>query len=477
MVPTCFLFRDASAIGKIDNEDGADQEKPIPNNPIEGLYKKLLIALEDNKIRNKEFGPDGKPFRFISERRKDPVACRPYTPLHGLRVSLITALARGGMRLDLLMGLAGHTRLVMTIYYRQFDNEELSEEVQRAQENLVRRADELTISSLKSRAYEDLPKSVVADEEGLRVGLPRNPNDRNAAGWERQLGGWCIMGGNTSSPTAEENMATGGCFNGGAKLDGNNSRQSRFASVRPKCCMEGKCRWFVSRPEYILEIRAKIRLLLENLHSAQRQLAEAEDKLMALKREKIRAEREGKPFIHHPEYVRSDQVRAKLSAQVDELLTGIGNCSDLADRVTSIAMIDEKGPAAQLVAQGTAEDLKWAIEPVSDLLALSGICLDAEVYPELVHDAETAILRRSQLIDAKLLESGEHALLTRLNVSEQLHVGNRLLRELGLPLDGRLKTAVAMIEGGSVPAVSAALLNAAGKIAEVAKPLKQLLET
>ena len=230
--PTCFLFRDASVQGKPVKQDAStdNERKPLPDGKVIYLWFKLLCALEDRITAL------GEQLHFVKRdrQRSSPGV---YYPLHALRVSLITAFADAGMGLDILMRIAGHTRLVMTIYYRKLNSFQLNQAIRAAQENLTKRADELTVQWLKGKAYEDLPSYVVANEDGLKAALPRNPNDRNPAGWERQLGGWCLMGGNIV-PTTTDHNSSGGCYNGGMLIKEVKTRRNRiYAGVHPKACI------------------------------------------------------------------------------------------------------------------------------------------------------------------------------------------------------------------------------------------------
>ena len=110
--PTCFLFRDASARQKRQG----DETKPISDNAIDCLWTRLLTILEHKKKESGETDADGKAVRLIRIHRKEISKSTPFFPLHSLRVSWISNLADAGMKLDLMLKLVGHTRMVMTIY-------------------------------------------------------------------------------------------------------------------------------------------------------------------------------------------------------------------------------------------------------------------------------------------------------------------------------------------------------------------------
>lgn len=450
--PTCFLFRDAAAQGK---QSDNDEQKPISTIRAEGLWVKLLAAFEERQAAAGHRDASGQLLKFIKTRRKNLSASTPYFPLHALRVSLITAFADGGMGLEVLMRLAGHTRLVMTIYYRKLNAWQLNSAMKTMQENLAARADALTVEWLKGKSYADLPNHVAVDDESIRAALPQDPAQRNPVGWERQLGGWCLMGGNTVSTTSDDNRC-GGCFDGGKPIREAQSKRHRVhAPVRPKACIEENCRWFVSRPEYVLEIKAKMDLLVANLSITQRKFDSVEEQRVALERDKLRKEQEGVAFERGEEYNRVLRISDKMAADVNYLLTAIGNCARLVDRVLAIATADSPGDdsagvsSTKLVAQGRQADVKWAFEDVdSELLHLSGVCLNAEVFPELEVESTAAAVRRGQMLDSALQKDGQPMLFATLSPEQQLRLGNRFTHELAKAFNGDWGAAInGLVEG------------------------------
>jgi hypothetical protein len=475
--PTCFLFRDAASRLK---QTRNDERKPITMIRIEGMWVKLLAAYEDKLAVAGVRDASGQALKFLKLRRKNLSVSTPYFPLHALRVSLITAFADGGMGLEVLMRLAGHTRLVMTIYYRKLNTWQLNSAMKQAQESLAARADALTIEWLKGKSYTDLPNYVAVDNDSLRAALPSDPLMRNAAGWERQLGGWCLMGGNTV-PTSSDDKRCGGCFDGGSPIREAKSKSHRVhGPVRPKACIEENCRWFVSRPEYILEIKAKMDLLATNYGAAQRKFEETEAQRVTLEREKLRIERvkheneksgngaASPVFDRHDEYNRLLRISDKAATDRDYLLRAIGNCARLVDRVLALAISGESdtpgGGLTKLVAQGQEADLKWAFTDVdNELLQLSGVCLNAEVFPELETESEPAAVRRGQLLDLALQKGGQPLVFAKLSPDQQLRLGNRFTHELAKAFNGDWGAAISgLLEGTSGVLANTALTHALG---------------
>jgi hypothetical protein len=114
--------------------------------------------------------------------------------------------------------------------------------------------------------------------------------------------------------------------------------------------------------------------------------------------------------------------------------------------------LDAPSDGTQLVAAGSAMDVQIRFEETeSELLQLSGVCRDAEVYPDL--SPGKAVLRRSQILDAMFHREGLAPGLMFLSEDQQLRLGNAIMRRLGQQADadnpeiGERK-AIALIDSG-----------------------------
>lgn len=507
---TCFLFRDASSRGKSTRED---ERKPIVEAKIANMWSKLLETLEADEARSGVRAPGATPLLFIKSRSEDGSPSGLHYPLHALRVSLITGLAAGGMKLETLMHLAGHTRLVMTIYYIKQTAFQINEEMREAAKRQVTDEAKQTQAWLMSLSYENLPRYVIANEAGLRASIPRNPKDRSAVQLERHLGGWCLMGGNVAQ--IAENRHIGGCFNGGQMIgeeEGRKEKGSRhkrqllWTSVRPKACIEGRCRWFVTRPGFILEIRARMDLLATNLSLAQERRDKAEVAVRDLEAEfhraEVTAEAEkenlktmGKhaeaasvtvPWTKQEELERARQWEDRAAQEVHEILTGIDNGVRLVDDIFALMAREAQSgaaPSSPLIAQGSPADVAqalshadnamfsaanlsadtevhfsltvpkakiqeraWSFEPASELEQLSRVCFNAVDYPELESASYGSLVRRTQVFEQTLEDKGFSAKFARLPPEVQLRLVNKLMEELAGPYGGNLSVAIKHME-------------------------------
>lgn len=126
----------------------------------------------------------------------------------------------------------------------------------------------------------------------------------------------------------------------------------------------------------------------------------------------------------------------------------IRRCFDLIDKAAKA----NQGSKQQIVAVGALQDLKMVFEETSsELLQLSGICQDAELYPN--ENAGESIVRRSQILDSALYRNGVQPIFMTLHKDEQLRIGNRFMDHLSIlsqpenPELG-LRQVVGMIESG-----------------------------
>ncbi|WP_318472828.1 gamma-mobile-trio integrase GmtZ, partial [Photobacterium leiognathi] len=112
---SCFLFRDARA------KKQADRSKPVQDVSIGILWYKLLHQLEQQLLASGDTLSDGTALRLVHDYGEDYNAIKTKTefPLHSLRVSLITCyIMDAKLPLPVVSKLlAGHSRIIMTVYY------------------------------------------------------------------------------------------------------------------------------------------------------------------------------------------------------------------------------------------------------------------------------------------------------------------------------------------------------------------------
>lgn len=446
MPNTCFLFRDAAA-----HDD--DKYKPIIDDTLFSLWYRLLRDLEQRCTRRGEAAIEGKPLRFVV----DNTSRTTLYPLHSLRVSLLTCLAVDAeVPLVVLSKLvAGHSRVIMTLYYTKIGVRQMTHVLNAASEKLTQTAEAGLKRFLAEAEYDELTRGAVINNlDGVKAALAVQPGDRNPAGWMARSYGLCLVGGNTSPD--EFNGKIGGCLNGGDLLRSNTKDASNnvYAPVPGGAGNCIRCRWFITEPRYIDALRAHFNNLSYHLTEATKVAKGYEIKLEALKAKRYQAELADVPFTEQAELLRVSTLWESAITKTDDLGNDLIATFRLIKRCFKLIEEPESSKCGkqQLVAVGGLQDLKMIFEDTqSELLQLSGICEDAELYPN--ENPGEAIVRRSQLLDSALYREGVQPVFMTLSKDEQLRLGNRFMEHLSIlaqpdnPQQG-LRQVVGMIESG-----------------------------
>lgn len=423
MPPACFLFRDAAL-------SGDDRAKPLGGRCVDTLWYRLLAELEQRCAVRGETLADGKPQKFISPDR----AWVTLFPLHSLRVSLLTCLALDAqVPLVVLSKLvAGHSRIMMTLYYTKPGIARMTRMLNEASKKLDTTAPEALQLFLAEATYGQLAdRTVCNSSESIRIAIPEREADRNPVGWMPRHHGMCLVGGNTSP--SEGNTQIGGCYNGGPLIAKNKvvPRQNTYSAVPggPGNCV--RCRWFVTEPRYIDALRAHFNNVSYHLAEAAKEAKVHEETLGKVKARRYAAEQAQAVFTEQADYLKSERLWESSLANVDQLANDLTATYRLIRRCMALIEGDrEKATnAQQLVAVGGLHDLHVAFEDTqSELLQLAGVCLDAELYPD--ESPGKAIVRRSQFFDSALYREGVQPVFLTLSESEQLRLGNRFITHL-----------------------------------------------
>lgn len=445
MPDTCFLFRDAAAHDE-------DKHKPILDDPLYSFWYRLLNELECRCASRGETAIEGKPLRFVEQNSRRTTLY----PLHSLRVSLLTCLAVDAeVPLVVLSKLiAGHSRVIMTLYYTKIGVRQMTQALDAASEKLELSAEVGLKRFLAEREFDELTRGIVVNNiDGLKAAVAIQPGDRNPAGWMARSYGMCLVGGNTSS---DESSKIGGCLNGGELLRDNTKDASNnvYAPVQGGSGNCVRCRWFITEPRYIDALRAHFNNLSYHMTETAKVANKHEIKLDALKAKRYQTELDGKPFTEQDEFRRISMLWESAITKADDLGNNLIATFRLIKRCFSL--IEESAiegrSKQQLVAVGALQDLKMALEGTqSELLQLSGICQDAELYPD--ENPGEAVVRRSQILDSALYRDEIQPVFMTLDKDEQRRLGNRFMDHLSIlaqpdNLQRGLRQVVGMIESG-----------------------------
>jgi hypothetical protein len=421
----CFLFRDPC-----DKE----KNKPLVKSKIDFAWVELLRLLEERVFKRGETNLDNERLAFL-HLDKDPeskINRRPIYPIHSLRVSLLTHYFMDGqVPLPVLSKLvAGHTRIFMTLYYMSISPNVMRDKMAEAEGRIVENQDQAFKSFLKDAKLNQIPvKCSYRDEESVMEALA----NRNPLGWECRHIGLCLAGGN-SSDMGSSNIA--GCWNGGEKVPGVAKHKSNYLPVPhgPENCV--RCRWFITNVDYLDALKAHFNVLSYKLSLAADASKEAANELEQLEDERYMAESTNMPFIKQRELQVAERRYQKQIVEADEYAKDVRQCFTLICRILNQEINRSEADNSQkLVAVGTLDDIAYPIsliETESELFQLSGICENAEVYPDLQDELfkTPAIEKRSRILNSLLMKDGYKPIFMEMDERMQLIAGNAFMRKM-----------------------------------------------
>ncbi|MFB2728333.1 integrase family protein [Shewanella mangrovisoli] len=425
-----FLFRDASAKGE-------DKQKPIISNSLKSFWYQLLLTLENQLAEQGNTLDNGERLKLVvdyPEGTKESVKSATLFPLHSLRVSLITAYTMDTqLPLPVISKLlAGHTRLLMTIYYNKITPSVMAEKMDEAHGELDAKSKQSVRNFLKDASMEQIQcKMVYHNEDSVQAALV----NRNPIGWEERSCGLCLVGGNTVK--SDEVSTLGGCWNGGELIRDVKSAAHRiYASVPhgPENCI--RCRWFITEAYYLKPLNAHFNQLSYKAHQAANLSVEIEGELEALKDEQFFCEEQGKPFIKHDELQALQRRWEKQQVEADEYTNDWVACFELIYKIIRVEEARKEGDTKdKLIAVGSEQDVSHAlkfIETDSELLHLSLLCDDAEFYPDLQDELRKTpvIQKRSMQLSRVLMKKGFEPIFMEMDDKQQLIAANAMLRQM-----------------------------------------------
>lgn len=417
---SCFLFR-TPELGP------AEAHLPLGIKVLDVPWFSLLQAYEERLAQRGETLSDGSRIRLV----KESGYLRVHFPLHSLRVSLITALAlEGKVPFPILQKIAGHSRLVMTLYYTKLGTAYPNAELEEAAKRLDAAKSESIVKFLRDTEYKTLVKHAICNSSTtLALAIDEHPAARNPAGWMPMHHGACLVGGNTSQ--LEENRSVGGCYNGGANIGTPSTPRHAPVPGGARNCV--RCRWFVTEPHYIWALQAHVNTLFYHSDEAMNAAVKAERQLGELRAARADAEAAGATFPQQELLAQTERIYETHMQRYSELTEDVAATVRLMQRCVELAK--KQGAATPgsdgraLIAVGSAFDVQLAVQEVgSELLQLSGVCDSAELFPDI--NPGKAIFRRGQLLDAALAREGLPPMFMTLSEEDQLVAGNAFLRRL-----------------------------------------------
>lgn len=424
----CFLFRDASASKE------ADRLKPIQMTPIFVMWFRLLSELEDQVAARGQTLSDGSRLRFVRTYPDDYSMSQTAAefPLHSLRVSLLTCYAmEGQVPMPVLSKLlAGHSRLLMTLYYTKPTPAMMSQAMKQATLKVEALQEQSLRTFLRDADLRQITcKTAYRDEAALEAALI----NRNPVGWEYRHIGLCLVGGNTVK--SSEIRSVGGCWNGGDYQFARGGLD-QYAPVPhgPENCV--RCRWFVTDARYLDALRAHFNNISYRASLAANLAVEHEQARDALLEARFTSLENGQAFMYQAALQETERRYEKQIVEADEYAKDLVACFQLIGRLIAIEEgRSEDDSGAKLVAVGSMQDIHQPIsiiETDSEMLQLAQICEDAELYPDLLDELRKTpvIEKRSRALNRLLMNKGYSPVFMEMDERMQLIAGNAMMRAM-----------------------------------------------
>jgi len=410
---TAFLFRVAESTDRRD--------LPINMSSLDRPWFLCLEELQKRLHRRGETMPNGDPIKLVPDvEHRVRGSNVTFFTLHSLRVSLITALAIDGqVPLAILQKIAGHSRLIMTLYYTKPGATQTREAIQAGVERLNNDADTTILDWLANAEYEQLVREAVANSpDTLKASIPESKHLRSPAGWMAMVDGLCLVGGNNVEPEAN------GCHNGGDNIG--NETAPRYAPVLGGARNCPMCRWFITRPYFLPQLAARWNNVSYHCFDAREQVVLAEQRFREIEDLRASAIQSDTPFTEQRQYLEAQRALEHSVQKFDQLTQTLAATTRLMERCRSAL---STGNGTSLVAVGGTGDFEFAMQETdSEMLQISGVCEGSALYFDL--SPGKAVLRQSQLLDAALVRDNLRPAFLMLTEEEQQLVGNAFLRQL-----------------------------------------------
>jgi hypothetical protein len=223
---------------------------------MEELEKRLRLQGDDSEIVLKRNESTGQVEQTI------------FSP-HGLRVTGLTSLSEAGVPIEILSKIiAGHSSILMTIYYIKYNAGHITEVLNNAKKSIEDNAKENMRLWLKTASFEEAKRfTATNDSDGLQEMLA---NRNLAALWQGSALGICPWGGTR-------------CSDGGPLLKrGGKNRSNEHGPVEggAKNCV--RCRHLITGEPWLIELWLHCNSLLEQSTTISREVSDLRRKYETL---------------------------------------------------------------------------------------------------------------------------------------------------------------------------------------------------
>jgi hypothetical protein len=357
-----------------------------------------------------------------------------FTP-HSMRVSLITAyVMEMGMPIEIVMKVAGHSSVVMSIYYTKVSHNDIKQKLEEGEKIALKSQAEVTQKLIEQNKIEEVKNKLLGSNDDVLRSLT---NDLPAGNYVFRDYGICPF-------------AASRCDDGGELIGATQARTpvpSGYLGIQN--CL--RCRHFITGPAFLgglLSITNEI-LLQSNTqsrkcHNLQEKVNDIESQLGGLDKAEYIANLKGekvdltKRIGLESEERRLEADYESAAKKLDMLLCDIQSAYGWIRRSQMLinkeqSLQDDQRDGLSLITMSDSE-IQLDLEEVSYYQQLQEVCENATIYQSA--SAENAVLPRSQILDRMSLYNSIAPSLFLMSEAEQLKIGNELYKLL----KNRLKT-------------------------------------
>lgn len=417
----CFLFRDPNS--------NINPAFPVTDSYISRLWYSLLSQIEKNCIDRGETLKSGKKIRFVDDNSGRNVCY----DLHTLRVSLITALSLyGKVPIEILSKLvAGHARVIMTLYYKKLGYTYIADKLKDAEGNILRNDEEIFNNFIEDKSLEEIMSTFAMSDKTAAIAASQQSS--RASFIFNDLG-ICPMGLN-------------GCHEGGELIVTNSgSRKPKHKPVQgfpEKNCVH--CRFLLTSPAFLPGLIHHFNYqswLASDLASP---YIKFEEEIRIIEKEKYNCDKSGRYFTNQIKLDTAKTNMEQTAEKISNAILGMASAHELIDQCIKINESKGNESELSLLANGDIGDLTYAItETDSEMFQIQTLCENTVIFEN--ENCGKPILRRSQILDCMLDLNKRKPVFYKLTEEQQLKVGNSLMQLIQNRV-GKFEDTVSVAEG------------------------------
>lgn len=398
-----FLFRDAA-------------HRRHPNEPVTGgrcstfwlrLMDELERRLDAQGIRN----DDGSKIVVVTSRNRDVYPTAAIFDPHSLRVSGLTALAEAGVPIYILSEfVAGHSTLLMTLYYTKPNAGTIKQELDAALMRMTDLEAKNWAAWVTSQPLEVIHDLVLCNEAAALAELRAS-----------QSGLWATLDIGVC-PNSQTKCGTGGALlNKGKRVYG------PVEGGPGNCVM---CRHFVTGVPFLLGLVAKCNETGSKVHDLNRTIHEKQERRSARFAELSARWGAAIPPEEEKALMRSEEAIQKDQRDLEVLWATWNRQLRLIEGLRQIINSGRASGDKNALVLNSADpgDLRIEVAEASEFALWDRVCQTSEFFHSI--DAKVPALRRGRLLDAALAREGQPAVFASLSDHELVEVGNATVRWL-----------------------------------------------